>query len=299
MTASFEIVDAHHHIWQRDRTPWLQGPTVPRIFGDYTAIKRDYLIEEFAADSAPHGVTQSVYVQVNVAPGDEVWEAEWAAEEGRRHGLVQAVTAFCDLADPAAPDVLDRLVAINGVRGLRQQMHWHEQTLYRFQSDPARFLAPDWQAGLRQASRRGLHFELQVFPEQAEPALELIDAHPDTRFVLLHAGMPWDASAEGRSRWLNALRRFARRDNVVTKLSAFGTFSRSCDPQAWAEVIRPAVDIFGPDRCMWGSNFPIEKLWTTYGTLLGAVRAALDVFTAKEQADILGNNARTFYRIKD
>lgn len=296
MSATIEIVDAHHHIWLRDRTPWLQGATVPRIFGDYTAIKRDYSIEEFAADSAPHGVTQSIYVQVNVARGDEVWEAAWARGEGKRKGLVQAVTAFCDLADPAAPDVLDRLVATDGVRGIRQQMHWHAQPLYRFQPDPARFLASDWQAGLREAGGRGLHFELQVFPEQAEAALQLVDAHPQTRFVLLHAGMPWDASPEGRSRWIDALRRFALRENVVTKLSAFGTFARACDPQAWTEVIRPAVDLFGPTRCIWGSNFPIEKLWTTYGDLLGAVRGALSVYTADEQEAILGRNARSFYR---
>lgn len=297
MTAPIELVDAHHHIWLRDRTPWLQGPTVPRIFGDYTPIKRDYTVEEFAADSAPHGVTQSVYVQVNVAPGDEVWEAAWARAEGKRLGLVQAVTAFCDLADPAAGDVLDQLLATDGVRSIRQQMHWHEQPLYRFQSDPARFLAPDWQAGLREVGRRGLHFELQVFPEQAEAALRLVDAHPDTRFVLLHAGVPWDHSAAGRARWLGALRQIARRDNVMTKLSAFGTFARACEPQAWAEVIRPTVDLFGPARCIWGSNFPIEKLWTTYGALVAAVRGALDVYTGAEQAAMLGGNARAFYRI--
>jgi predicted TIM-barrel fold metal-dependent hydrolase len=291
------IVDAHHHIWLRDRTPWLQGPTVPRIFGDYTAIKRDYGIEEFAADSAPHGVTQSVYVQVNVAPGDEVWEAEWAAREGLRHELVQAVTAFCDLSHPNASAVLDRLAANPRVRGIRQQMHWHEQPLYRFQQDPARFLQADWQDGLRAMGQRGLHFELQVFPEQAEAALALIDGHPQTQFVLLHAGMPWDMSPEGRSRWLAALRAFALRDNVVTKLSAFGTFSRACEFDAWTAVIRPAVDIFGPARCIWGSNFPIEKLWTSYSALIGAVRAALAVYTPAEQADILGNNARRFYRL--
>lgn len=80
------VVDVHHHIWALDRTPWLAGPPVPRIFGDYPAIRRDYLLPEFAADAGPSGVTDSVYVQVNVAPGDEVAEVEWAAAQARAHG---------------------------------------------------------------------------------------------------------------------------------------------------------------------------------------------------------------------
>ena len=94
---SYAIVDAHHHIWRKDRTPWLDGPTAPRIFGDYAAIRRDYGIDEFAADATPSGVAASVYVQVNLAPGDEIWEVEWAAAEGRKRNLVNAVVAFADL----------------------------------------------------------------------------------------------------------------------------------------------------------------------------------------------------------
>src|SRR5437660_12124282 len=109
------IVDAHHHIWRRDRTPWLAGPPVPRIFGTYEALRRDYPIEEYAADARPQGVTRSVYVQVNVAPGDEVEEIEWAAAEGPREGLVQGVVAFADLAAPDVGDVLDRQLAVQAL----------------------------------------------------------------------------------------------------------------------------------------------------------------------------------------
>lgn len=71
------IVDAHHHIWRLSATPWLQGPAVPRIFGAYEALRRDYPIGEFAADAARASVVKSVFVQVNVAPGNEVEEVVW------------------------------------------------------------------------------------------------------------------------------------------------------------------------------------------------------------------------------
>ena len=71
------IIDAHHHIWELRRIPWLQGPILPRIFGEYSALKRDYLVEEFKRDLAPHGITGSVHVQANVGRGDEVAETAW------------------------------------------------------------------------------------------------------------------------------------------------------------------------------------------------------------------------------
>lgn len=291
------IVDAHHHIWRLDRTPWLNGPVVPRIFGDYEPLRRDYSIDEFAQDVAPLGVAKSVYVQVNVAPGDEVWEARWAAEQGRQCGLVQAIVAFCDLASERAGHTLEALAQVERVRAIRQQLHWHRNPPYSFAHRPDVFLDPQWQNGLRMLGTLGMHFELQVFPSQFGDALALIDAFPTVTFVLLHAGMPEDQSAEGRSFWIEGLKRLAERANVHVKLSATGTFTRRCDAAEWAAVLHPAIDTFGPRRCMFGSNFPIEKLWTDYATLIGAVRAAIQPYSVEERQRILCSNAEDMYRI--
>jgi len=291
------IVDAHHHIWRRDRTPWLAGPPAPRIFGEYGALRRDYSIEEYAADGRPHGVTRSVYVQVNVAPGDEVEEVEWAAAAGAREGLVQGVVAFADLAAPDAGDVLDRQLAFSALRGIRQQLHWHLNPAYRFAPAPDSMLRPEWQRGLGQVAARGLLFELQVFPSQYGHALQLVDAFPDLTFVLLHAGMLEDRSPEGWGTWRNGLERFAERENVYVKLSGLGTFTHRCAVGEWRPVTERVLDSFGPDRCMFGSNFPIEKLWTTYGTLVEVFRACIASCTPAEQRQILHDVAARVYRI--
>lgn len=297
MSSSQTIVDAHHHIWQLERTPWLNGPIVPRIFGDYAPLRRDYAIEEFAQDVAPHGVTKSVYVQVNVAPGDEIWEAQWAAEQGRRCGLIHAIVAFCDLASDTAEPTLEALAQVEAVRGIRQQLHWHRDPLYSFARRPAIFLDPQWQNGLRALSSHGMHFELQVFPSQFADALTLVDAFPTVRFILLHAGMLEDRSADGRSFWIEGLKRLAERDNVHVKLSATGTFTRRCDAAELETILRPTIDTFGPDRCIFGSNFPIEKLWTDYSSLMGAIHSALRPYSEEERHKILCVNAEQFYKI--
>jgi len=292
------IVDAHHHIWRRDRTPWLTGPPAPRIFGEYDALRRDYSIEEYAADVRPHGVIRSVYVQVNVAPGDEVEKIEWASTSGAREGLVQGVVAFADLAAPEVGDVLDRQLAFAALRGIRQQLHWHDNPAYRFAPAPDSMLRPEWQRGLRQVAARGLLFELQVFPGQYGAALQVVDAFPDLTFVLLHAGMIEDRSPEGWATWRRGLERFADRDNVYVKLSGLGTFTRRCAVSEWRPVIEQVLDVFGPGRCMFGSNFPIEKLWTTYGTLVEVFRAGIAGCTAAEQRLVLHEVAARVYRIE-
>src|SRR5688500_36965 len=152
--AEFPIIDAHHHIWRAARVPWLSGPMQPRIFGDYEAIRRDYGIEEYMGDATPHGVVKSVYIQVNVAPGDEVEEVAWVQETGAEHGFPHAIVGYVDLRSPDAAGTLDRERAHARLRGVRQQLHWHENPVYRFASQPNVVDDPAFRAGLRALAMR-------------------------------------------------------------------------------------------------------------------------------------------------
>lgn len=107
--------------------------------------------------------------------------------------------------------------------GIRQQLHWHPDPALSFAPGPREMLRPEWQRGLREATDRGLLFELQVFPDQYDDAIRLVDGFPDTTFVLLHAGMPHDPSPGAVDAWLQGLARFAARRNVFVKLSGLGT----------------------------------------------------------------------------
>ena len=107
-----KIIDAHHHIWRQSDLPWLQGPTQPRIFGDYDPIKRDYPIEEFLADIAGTGVEKSVYVQANWAPDRGQDEAEWVQATADRTGWPHGIVAYCDMTVADARPALDRLATM-------------------------------------------------------------------------------------------------------------------------------------------------------------------------------------------
>lgn len=293
------VIDSHHHIWRLAATPWLSGPPVPRIFGAYEPLRRDYLIEDYLADAHSAGVMQSVFVQVNVAPGGEVEEVAFAREAAERSGFPHAVTCFADLAAPDVGQVLDAAVVAGGgrLRAVRQQIHWHEKPLYRFATRPDVMNDPAWRRGLAEVARRGLHFELQVFTSQMRNAAALLRDFPDVTFILLHAGMLEDRSPEGWAAWRAGMRELAACPNLVTKLSGLGTFERACSVPLWRPVVEETLEILGPDRCMFGSNFPIESLWTTYGELVATMRECLGGLDAAGRRAVLHDTAARVYRL--
>jgi predicted TIM-barrel fold metal-dependent hydrolase len=291
------VVDGHHHIWRQADLPWLMGPMQPRIFGPYEPIRRDYPIEEFRADLDGLGVVKSVYVQTNWSPEAYEDEAAWVQRTADKTGWPHAIVAYADVgADDVRPQ-LDRLSRYPLVRGARMQLHWHENPQYRFAARPNLAADSRIQRNVGRFADYGLSFDLQVFAPQMADAADLAESCPKVTFVLQHAGMLEDLSTAGRAEWRAGMVRLAACPNVTTKLSALGTFVHLNDPAHVADVVRETVRVFGPERCLFGSNFPIEKLWTSYAELLSAHRDAVASFTPREQQAILHDTAMRVYRI--
>ncbi|UOM34964.1 amidohydrolase [Acuticoccus sp. I52.16.1] len=291
------IVDAHHHIWRRADLPWLLGPTVPRIFGAYDALKRDYPIDEYLEDIAQTGVEKSVYVQANWAPNWFVDEVAWVSRVAERSGWPHAISGYVDMTRDDARRDLDRLSDYPLMRGIRHQMHHHSNPLYRFASDAQVVGSDAVIANVRRLAGYEWVFELQVFAHQVDPALSLVDAAPDVTFVLQHAGMPEDLSVEGKAAWKTRIAQLAERPNVVAKVSGFGTFLRCNDPDHVRWAVLETVELFGAERCLFGSNFPIEKLWTDYASLVSAFKDAVETLSKGERAAVFRATAERVYRI--
>ncbi|RBI84966.1 amidohydrolase [Rhodosalinus halophilus] len=291
------IVDAHFHIWRRADLPWLDGPMQPRIFGAYEGIRRDYPVGEYLGDIAGTGVTRAVYVQANWPPERAEDEAAWIESVADDSGWPHAQVAYADMTADDLRPALDRLARFPRLRGIRQQFHWHETPAYRFAPQPDLCRDRVVQRNVARLADDGLVFELQVFAGQMAGACALADACPDTTLVLQHAGMLEDTSDEGRAAWRDAMAALAERPNVTAKLSGFGTFIHRVDPAHIAWLIEETVALFGADRCLWGSNFPIEKLWTDYATLLAAHRHAAAGLSAAQQNAIFNDTACRVYRL--
>jgi predicted TIM-barrel fold metal-dependent hydrolase len=290
-------IDAHHHIWRLKDLTWLSGPQVPRIFGPYEAIRRDYPIEEFRADLSGCNVIKSVYVQTNWPAGQSYDEAKWVQSVIDATGWPHANVAHADLADPDAGDLIARLAELPATRGIRQQLHWHQNPQFRFAPYPKTMNDPAWRRGFAHLAKHGLLFELQVFADQMPDGAALAQAFPGTIFVLEHAGMLEDLSEDGWKKWRAGMFALAGQPNVNVKLSGLGTFVHACRADVIAPIVRETVAIFGADRCLYGSNFPIEKLWINYAGLYKTFRDAIAYLDEKQQRAILHDTAARLYRI--
>ena len=270
-----DIVDAHHHVWRVKDMPWLSGPMVPRIFGPYEPIKRDYLIDEYIADASSAGITQSVYVQANWPLDQVLAEVRWLAEVHEESGWPTAVIGCADLFDPDAVEVMKKQAEYPVMRGTRLQLHWHENPEFRFASAPDRMKDRVFRRNVAALEDLGWLFELQVFPGQMADAAELVRAVPDVMFVLVHAGMLTGRDEATVKLWRDGMARLAQLPNVVVKLTGQGTFTRRLDPDFIQFVAAETLGWFGAARCMFGTNFPVEKLWTELPPLVDAWLAAV------------------------
>lgn len=291
------IVDSHFHVWRQADLPWLMGPMQPRIFGSYEPLRRDYPMAEYRADCAGQGVVKTVYVQANWPEGRAMDEARWIEDLGRETGWPHATVAFADMTVPDVRPMLDRLAQNPRLRGIRQQLHHHDNPQFRFASRPDLCDDAAVQRNCARLADYALSFDLQVFAPQMASAARLTAAAPRTTFVLQHAGMLEDLTPQGRAIWAAGMDLLAACPNAVVKLSGLGTFVHRVDPDLIGWLWRETVARFGPDRCLWGSNFPIEKLWTDYAALLDAHRAAADALPDAARQAIFHDTACRVYRL--
>ncbi|MAY61651.1 MAG: amidohydrolase [Rhizobiales bacterium] len=290
------IIDSHFHIWRQEDLPWLLGPMVPRIFGAYEPIRRDYPIEEFLDDQSRSGVEKAVYVQTNWAKEDFEKEVAWVQETADRTGWPHAIVGYADVSVEDVRPQLDRLKKYSLLRGVRMQLHWHDNPDYRFAPSAEQVLDPNVRKNVARLKEYGLSFDLQLFPAQMRDGAELVGENPETQFILTHTGMLTGTDPETVSAWEAGLRELAKHPNLNAKLSGLGTFVHRNDPELIDLVVSRAVAILGSDRLMFGSNFPIEKLWTDHFTLVTAFRDAIGKFDAPQQADMFHDTAARIYK---
>lgn len=292
-----KVIDSHFHIWRQQDQPWLVGPMVPRIFGPYEPIRRDYPMEEYLADREGSAVEKSVYVQTNWAKENFEKEVAFVSDTADRTGWPHAIVGYADMTVDDVRPQLDKLRKYKLLRGVRMQLHWHETPAFRFAADARQVIDPKVRANVRRLKDYDLSFDLQLFPMQMHDGLQLIGENPETDFVLTHAGMLIANDQKTVEGWKSGLRTLAKAPNLSAKLSGLGTFEHRNDPALVELIYDTAIDIFGSERLMFGSNFPIEKLWTSYADLMAAHRAAAAKLGPVDRANIFWNTAERVYRL--
>jgi len=284
-TAPVPFIDAHHHLWDIDlhHYPGLADPRSP--------IARHYRLDDFLADAADWPLVKSVHVQGEIDRAQSLAETAWLQSIADERGFPHGIVAYAALQDPRLDQVLQAHAQHANVRGIRQILNPDQCERPDYLTDPA------WRAGYARLADYGLSFDLQALPEQFADASAVAAAHPNVPVVVNHTGMPRDQTPAGLIRWRRAMRLLADLPHVSVKISGFGMF----DPVWTTASIRPlileTIEIFGVDRCMLASNFPVDKVWASLDRLMEAFEASTADLSAAEQRKLFHDNAERTYRL--
>ena len=295
------VVDCHHHLWDLDNHvyEWLQADPVPDTFlGDYSPICRNYLIDDYLADSAPTELIKSVHVQCEFEPGNPAGETEWLQGIADRKGFPHGIVGFTDLAAQDVSQVLEAHACFPNIRGIRQNLNFDPDNSERSFADRGDYLSdPQWRKGFCLLERHGMSFDLQVLPAQLEDARPVVADHPGIPVVLNHAGLPFDRDVEAMEVWRSGMGLLAELPNTAVKLSGFAMVNPGWTRGSIRPLILETISIFGVDRCMFASNFPVDGLNASYGDLFNVYSEIVADFSEAERSALFGGNAERVYRL--
>jgi L-fuconolactonase len=276
------VIDAHHHVWDlgvRDQD-WITG-------AELAPLRRNFLISDYRGVALACGVTASVLVQTVAGPG-ETPELLGLAGAG---DLVGGVVGWADLTSPGVAGRLAALRDLPGggkLAGIRHQV--------QSEPDPGWLTRPDVLRGLAAVAAAGLVYDLVITVGQLPAAASAAGAVPGLVFVLDHLGKPPIASGAIEP-WASDLRRLAALPNTVAKLSGLVTEADwgQWQPSDLRPYVEVALEAFGPDRLMFGSDWPVCTLAASYDTVVAAARDLTAALSPAERAAIFAGTATRVY----
>jgi predicted TIM-barrel fold metal-dependent hydrolase len=294
------FVDAHQHFWDLalGKHPWLRAePPHPFRYGDTRPLRRTYLPADYLADARGHRVIATVYVEAEWDPGDPLGETRWVHDLAARDGVPDAVVAQAWLDRADVEDVLAGQAAFPRVRGIRHKPRAAPSPGEARPGAPGSMGDPRWRAGYARLARHGLHFELQTPWWHLAEAVLLARAFPETSLILNHTGLPADRSAEGLRGWRAAMAALAGEPNTAVKISGLGVPGRHWTVDANREIVLRTIELFGVDRCMFASNFPVDGLVASFDTIISGFQAIVRDFPASDRRRLFHDNAVRLYRL--
>lgn len=294
------IADAHHHLWDVENNiyPWLQETPLPKLVcGDITPIRKNYLVDDFRNDIWVLPVKKSVHIQCDWNPNDPVSETKWLQGRSDNTGFPTAMVAFAELQNDKVEQILAGHSEFSNIRGIRQILNWHEDPVLTFGAPKGVMKTKAWRNGFSLLKKYNLSFDLQIYPHQMNEAVEIAALFPDTQIIVNHCGMPVDRSDAGIKYWRKEMKSLAQCDNIAVKISGLGMTDHNWTTDTIRPFVLDVIDIFGIERCMFASNFPVDKLYGSYSDLWLAFLDIVKDFTLTGQQALFHDNANRIYRL--
>ncbi len=298
--AATPIVDAHQHFWDLSRNsyPWLCDPEpIPFRYGDYSALRRNYLPPDYRRDTACCRIVATVHMEAEWDRADPVAETRWLEAVAAEHGLPSACVAHAALDREDVAEVLAAQAARPLARGIRHKPAAVSSPGEAKRGAPGSMDDPRWRAGYALLERHGFSFDLQTPWWHLDAAAELARDFPATPIILNHTGLPADRSDEGLAGWRRAMGRLAEEPNVCVKISGLGQPGKAWTLESNGPIIRDTIAIFGVERCLFASNFPVDGLTARFEDVVSVFAQAIADRPPEDWRRLLHDNAVRVYRL--
>jgi L-fuconolactonase len=280
---SFPIVDTHVHLWDPNKLnyPWLKN--IP-------SLNKPYLLADFDQARGPVEVEKIVFLQCDCAFADSLAEAEWVTSLAGQDARIQGIVPWAPLEEgEAAKTYLARLAENKLIKGVRRLI----------QSEPVEFcIQPNFVKGVQALAEFGLSFDICIYHPHLANTIKMVEQCPDIAFILDHIGKP-NIKNQLFEPWRAEIKTLARFPNVWCKLSGLVT---EADHQHWTkEDLRPyldhVIDCFGFERVIYGGDWPVSTLATTYPRWVETLAWAVEGCSEAELKKLFRENAITFYKL--
>lgn len=297
-----KIIDAHHHLWNLENGtihyPWLQASeNEPFFLGDNDALRHNYLPIDYRRDAANHSIVKTVHVEAECSRDQQVDETRWLSTLSDECGMPNAIVAHAWFHTANAESILEQQASFDRVRGIRSKPVTRSDANGAPPALPGTMQDPDWLAGIKLLRKFNLSWDLRVPTWHLLEAAEVVKTIPDTPVVLNHIGFPWDRSATGLEMWRAGMAALAAQPNCYCKLSCLCIPDGPWNYDSNRALVLEAIDIFGVDRCMFASNFPVDSLRVNMDTLWRDYKLMTGDCSLTERERLFYGTAAEFYRL--
>ncbi|MCB2190442.1 MAG: amidohydrolase family protein [Deltaproteobacteria bacterium] len=288
-------IDSHLHLWdtKRFRYPWFE-------LGAFPDLPNTYLLQDAIADA---GTTEAAFVVLQAEVDhsvDPVEETEWMQHTVDNHpqgDRLAGFVAYADLSQPDVERVIERHAQYAVFRGIRQEIWWQQPSPRPDILEKDMLASSDWRRGFEVLGRVGAVFDLTCWYWQLGPFAAFLSDHPHVPVIIDHLGSPIAGDTEALKVWLKGMRELAALPNTFMKISGLSQADAHWSVDSLRPLVLEVLGAFGPERCMLGSNFPPEKLSSTYSKVWSAFEALFSELSHDEREKLFHTTAEKVYRL--
>lgn len=286
-----DFVDTHVHYYDMQHPDLVYEHWQPDVDHPFLGTQtrklgeRNFIAEDYISLTRNANVTKAVHVQAAIGSRDPVKETEWLQEAAGRTGFPHGIVAYADLRDPSVEEVLARHRDYPNMRGVRDFSYGDY------------LVEPSFHRGFALLEKYDLRASMSVQWQDMEKLRDLAGSFPNIRIVIDHAGFPVERTKEYFNEWKRGMVIAAEPTNTICKISGLGMGDNSWTVNSIRPYVLHCIETFGVDRCIFGTNWPVDSLWSAYDDVVDAYTEIVAGFTDGERAAMFSKNAEALYDV--